>query len=259
MNKNSNNLVEIFPNQVIFDLIKLDQPHVHLNANYILKANLTIFNLTDEYIIYEFKINKENNTYYTVDPPISILSKKENKAIIIRRYCEYKSQMNPDNEKFQIKIFVNKEKPEEENIKALKLKLSNQAPSQIIKIKIYPKIENILEFKGNNLIDISPILFDSVSFNYKFNISNLTNNSIFFEIYENFKNMNYISERRYLNPKEIINCIFQNNKKGYDKEIEKIMIIFYSINKIIKNNEEAFQIFDLIHYYLTKIQIKLYL
>ena len=95
--------------------------------------------------------------------------------------------------------------------------------------------------KGSNLINIESISFDSILSNYIFNISNLTDKYIIFDIYENCKGMNYISERRFICPKESINCLIHKKNNNLDKEGEKIIIIFYTIDKIINNNDEAFQ------------------
>ena len=244
MENNSEKLVEIFPNQIIFDLINLEEPHKHLNSHYIFKAHLNISNLTNDYIIFVFQIIKKSNFLYSVEPPVSFLGPKENKDINIRRFCEDKLLMFPEKEKFLIKLFASKEKPKEEKKEDLRKKISDQTPSQILTIKINQSIENISEFKGTNLIDISKINFDSVTSNYKFDIENLKNNYIYFEVYENFKEMKYISERRYINPFEKINFIFQKDKNTDYKEKERIIIRFYILEKAIKNNEEALQIYD---------------
>ena len=244
MENNSEKLVEIFPNQIIFDLINLEEPHKHLNSHYIFKAHLNISNLTNDYIIFVFQIIKKSNFLYSVEPPVSFLGPKENKDINIRRFCEDKLFMFLEKEKFLIKLFASKEKPKEEKKEDLRKKTSDQTPSQILTIKINQSIENISEFKGTNLIDISKINFDSVTSNYKFDIENLKNNYIYFEVYENFKEMKYISERRYINPFEKINFIFQKDKNADYKEKEKIIIRFYILEKAIKNNEEALKIYD---------------
>ena len=70
------NEFQISPYPILFDLLKFEHHQKFQNIKFFLKANLTISNLTDNYLIYEFKIHKNYLNYYSVDPNISILFPK---------------------------------------------------------------------------------------------------------------------------------------------------------------------------------------
>ena len=241
MEKTINDIVEVFPNQILFDLSQPIKSNSIKGVEYVLKSNITISNLKDEYILFIIQTNQKG--YYSVDPSISIILPKEKKDISITRYCFDGLQIIPDKEKFLIKIYAYKEMPKEEDKNSLKSKISEEIPTQIIKMKTGQINKNNIEYIGLNLVKLGPIYSDPKLLTYKFDLLNLLDNYIIFEIFENCKGIKYISERRYICPKEKINCIIQKNYKT-KQEIEKILIKFYLIDKIINNNDEVFKILN---------------
>ena len=218
MEKTINDIVEVFPNQILFDLSQPIKSNSIKGVEYVLKSNITISNLKDEYILFIIKTNQKD--YYSVDPSISIILPKEKKDISITRYCFDGLQFIPDKEKFLIKIYAYKEMPKEEDKNSLKSKISEEIPTQIIKMKIGQINKNNIEYIGLNLVKLGPIYSDPKLLTYKFDLLNLIDNYIIFEIFENRKGIKYISERRYNCPKEKINCIIQKITK-LNKKLKK--------------------------------------
>ena len=233
------------------------------------QSKLVLANLKNEYFVFIVKTSRKFN--YLVSPRFSYLCPKEKKEIAIERISLKKSPLENNKEKFKFifyKFNKNIENEEEAN-NMFNLKLYNQTPIQEIKIIIskeqFPESEDELDnnINDNNnfskdeieenviiLKEDKTIINDSI-FLYKVNnanyqgiisISNETKEYVIYKAFTNSRDLYKVKDGTcFIAPNDTIKIYIYRANGPFEKE--KFLLLFYSINKIIKNKEEAKEAF----------------